>query len=83
MSPFDIELLQVHNFLSKIMKTKRKEVSLRLMWVKVKFGQELWVFVGAYGPGSERDEEERETFWNDVDECLQSFGTNVNVYRTV
>jgi len=47
--------------------------------VKVKFGRELWVFVSAYGPGSERDEEEREAFWNDVDECLQSFGTNVNV----
>ena len=56
-----------------------KEVSSRLMWMKVKFGQEIWVFVSAYGPGSEREEEERETFWKDVDECLQSFGANVNV----
>ena len=56
-----------------------KEVSPRLMWVTVKFGHEWWVFVSAYGPGSERDEDERESFWNDVDECLQSFGENVNV----
>uniref|UniRef100_A0A8C8DHP6 ribonuclease H n=1 Tax=Oryzias sinensis TaxID=183150 RepID=A0A8C8DHP6_9TELE len=56
-----------------------KEVSPRLMWVKVKFQKELWVFVSAYGPGSERNEEERVTFWNDLDECLQGFGANVNV----
>ena len=39
----------------------------------------MWEFVSAYGPGSERTEEEREGFWDDVDECLQSFGTNVRV----
>ena len=27
-----------------------REVSARLMWVKVKFGGELWVFVRAYCP---------------------------------
>ena len=26
----------------------------RLMWVKVKFGRDLWVYVCAYGPSSER-----------------------------
>ncbi len=36
-----------------------KEVSSRLMWVKVKFRQEVWVFISAYGPGSEREEEDR------------------------
>ena len=30
-----------------------KDVSLRLMWMKVKFGRELWVFVFAYSPGIE------------------------------
>ena len=30
-----------------------RELSDRLMWVKVKFGREFWVFVRAYGPGSE------------------------------
>ena len=29
-------------------------MSSRLVWVKVKFGRELWVFV--YGPGCVRDE---------------------------
>ena len=47
------------------------------MWVKVKFVRESWVFVYAYGPGSEREETEREAFWNYLDDCLQSFGVNV------
>ena len=33
-----------------------KAMSLRLMWVKVKFKRQSWVFVSAYGPSSERDE---------------------------
>lgn len=37
-----------------------KEVSSRMMWVKIKFGSEVWVFVSLYGPGSEISEEERE-----------------------
>ena len=36
-----------------------REVSARLMLVKFKFGGEFWVFISAYGPGSERSEEER------------------------
>ena len=39
-----------------------REVSARLMWVKVKFGGEFWVFVSAYGPGSE---EERDVLWSE------------------
>ena len=38
-------------------------------------------FVGvvcAYGSDSERDETEREAFWNDLDDCLQSFEVNVS-----
>ena len=34
-----------------------------LIWGKVKFCRELWGFVFAYGPGSERDETEMEAFW--------------------
>ena len=41
---------------------EHREVSERLTWVKVKFGGEVLVFVIAYGPGSERNEEEREAF---------------------
>ena len=31
-----------------------KEVSSRLMWVTVTIWRECWVFISAYGPGSER-----------------------------
>ena len=37
-----------------------REISAKLMWVKAKFGGEVWVFVSAYGPGCKRSEEERE-----------------------
>ena len=36
-----------------------KEVSSRLMWVRVGMRRECWAFVSAYGPGCERSEEER------------------------
>ena len=41
-----------------------KEVSSRLMWINVKIERESWVFISAYGPGSERSEEEIEEFWS-------------------
>ena len=34
-----------------------KEVSSRLMWVRVKIERESWVFISAYGPDSEKGEE--------------------------
>ena len=37
---------------------ERKEVSSRLMWVRVRMGRECWSSVSAYGPGCERSEEE-------------------------
>ena len=54
-----------------------KEVSSRLMWVRVKI--ESWVFISAYGPGSEKSEEEIEEFWNELSECIGSFGRNESV----
>ena len=51
-----------------------KEVSSRVMWVKVKWGREVWVFVSAYGPGCERSEDEREEFWRSLGECIESLG---------
>ena len=59
--------------------TEWGEVSARLMWVRLKFGQERWVIVSAYGPGTERDDNEREQFWNELRDCVNSFGDNVNV----
>ena len=54
--------------------TEWGEVSARLMWVRLKFGQEKWVIVSAYGPGRERDDIEREQFWNELRDCVNSFG---------
>ena len=45
-------------------------MSPRIMWVKVKLGRECWSYVSAYGPGSERSEEEREEFWNELTLCV-------------
>ena len=56
-----------------------KEVSSRLMWVKVKLERESWVFISAYGPGSERSMEEKEEFWSELSECVRSFGWNESV----
>ena len=47
-----------------------KEVSSRMMWVRVRLGRECWAFVSAYGPGSERSEEERDAFWNELGNCV-------------
>ena len=43
-----------------------KEVLSRLMWVRVKIERESWEFISAYGPGSERSEEEIEVFWSEL-----------------
>ena len=42
--------------------TEWKEVSSRLMYVRMKIGESKYVIVGAYGPGSEKKKEERESF---------------------
>ena len=36
-----------------------REVSAKLLWEKVKFGEEILVFASAYGLGSRRSDEER------------------------
>ena len=38
--------------------------------------QESWVFISAYGPGSEKSEEEMENLCNELDTCVLSFGIN-------
>ena len=52
-----------------------KEVSSRLMWVRVRMGRECWAFVSAYEPGCERSEEERDEFWNDLTRCVDGPST--------
>ena len=39
------------------------KVSSRLMCIGVEIERGSWVFISAYGPGSERSEEEIEEFW--------------------
>ena len=52
-----------------------KELSSRLMWVRVRMGRECWAFVSAYGPGCERSEEERDEFWNELTKCVDGLST--------
>ena len=52
-----------------------KEVSARLMWVRVRMGRDCWAFVSAYGPGCERSEEERDEFWNELTRCVDGLST--------
>ena len=56
-----------------------KEVSARMMWVKVKWGCETWVFLSVYGPGAEKGEEERTAFWDDLSACIAGFSGNCYV----
>ena len=56
-----------------------KEVSSRMMWVKVKWGCEVWVFLSVYGPGAEKSDDERNDFWNAISGCIASFGVNCQV----
>ena len=53
-----------------------EEVSSRLMWVRVRIGRECWAFVSAYGPGSEKTEVERERFWSELTDCVDSLSRN-------
>ena len=48
-----------------------KEVSSRLMWVRVRLGREMWAFVSVYGPGCEKSEQERANFWNELTVCVE------------
>ena len=56
--------------------TEWKEVSSRLMYVRMKIGESKYVIVGAYGPGSEKKKEERENFWFNLCELFECFGSN-------
>ena len=34
------------------------------------------ILVSIYGPGGDKKEEGRSTFWDDLTECLEKFGKN-------
>ena len=52
-----------------------KEVSSKLMWVRVGMCRECWAFVSAYGLGFEKSEEERDEFWNELTRCVDGLST--------
>src|SRR5215469_8772354 len=56
-----------------------KCVTSRIMWVKMKIGNEKWVMVSVYGPGSEKSREERLGFWECLERVLLGFGVNQKV----
>ena len=53
-----------------------KEVSSRLMYVRLRIAESKYVIVGAYGPGSEKEQKVREDFWNDLGLLLGSFASD-------
>ena len=55
------------------------EVSSRLKWVRVKIERESCVFISAYGPCCEKSGVEIEEFWNELNECVGSFGRKESV----
>ena len=59
--------------------TDHVEVSDRIMWIKLKLGREVWAIVSAYGPDSGKTDEVRANFWNELRDCVNSFGNNVKV----
>ena len=48
-------------------------MSSRIMWVRVQLVVEKWVFVHRYGPGSEKNDEEKELFWGKLNEWSMLF----------
>ena len=59
--------------------TEWREVSSRIMWIKLKLERETWVIISAYGPGSERNIEQRDAFWLALEDCITNFDDGVNV----
>ena len=59
--------------------TEYKCVSPGMMWVELKVAGEKIVIVGVYGPGMERSENERDTFWEYFDECMTGFSENERI----
>ena len=73
----DVALLLREWMVNKVVEWK--EVSSRLMWVRVRMGSECCAFVSAYGPGCERSEEVRDEFWNELTRCVDGLSTRNSV----
>ena len=53
-----------------------KCVSSRIVWVRMKVAGEKLIIVSVYGPGMEKSENERESFWSNLNDCVAGFGEN-------
>ena len=68
-----VALLLSERMVNKVVEWK--EVSYRLMWVRVRMGSECWAFVSAYRPSCERSEEEQDEYWNELTWCVDGLST--------
>ena len=50
-----------------------------MMWVRLRLSLGIWVIERAYGPGSESDDNDRDQFWNELRNCVDNFGDDMNV----
>lgn len=45
----------------------------KFVWMRIDIGEETWIVVNDYRAESERDREERKSFWELLRECLENF----------
>ena len=57
---------------------EHKEINERMMYIKMKMGNEKLVLVNVYAPQSQ-DREDSERFWMELGECVESFGRREKV----
>lgn len=57
-----------------------KCINSRILWVRMKVGRSNLFVVSAYGPGSEKSEEVREEFWENLNDCVKMCKTNEDLF---
>ena len=50
-----------------------------MLWVRLKVTAEKIVIIGVYGPGMERSENERDTFWECFNDCINGFSESERI----
>jgi hypothetical protein len=56
-----------------------KAVSSRVVLVRLQCGNEKWVIVSAYGPGNEKNKDDRKWFWEALNECVSQIEQSVRM----
>ena len=57
-----------------------KCINSRILWVRMKVGRSNLFVVSAYGPGSEKSEEDRDEFWENLNECVKTCKVNEDLF---